>query len=147
MKYCRGKSFEQIDVADDFYEAYIRCLKPDKDHQIVSIPGFTCGLFACEIYLKVILSKQSEGSRSEKQHDLKQLFILLNDDQKEIIRRLNTDPEYNIDFLLDQIGNGFVEWRYIYEDGNENFGDKYPFLYTERFLSSFLPILQKIAKE
>ena len=42
---------------------------------------------------------------------------------------------------------GFVFWRYLYEDGNEGFGGGQPFLETETFLESYLPLIKAMAEK
>lgn len=45
MKYIRGCEIKQIEIADDFYEAYKRCFAANAKNQIVAIPAFVNGFF------------------------------------------------------------------------------------------------------
>ena len=140
MKYLRGEKINQIDIADDFFDAYKRCLNPNKNKRIVSIPAFVNGLFACELYLKFLSDKEINH-----EHDIKNIYNSLNDEIKKEIQKVPCNKKYNLDQLLKDIGKGFVEWRYIFEDDNHNFGNDYPFEYTQYFLETYLPVLSNIA--
>ena len=63
---------------------------------------------------------------------------------EEKYQKVNID---DIEFgnLLEKIKYGFEFWRYIYEDDNKDFESKYPFLYSERFLKVYLPLLKELA--
>lgn len=151
MRYIRGSEIKQDEMAEDFYEAYIRCLTPD-DNRIVSIPAFVNGFFACELYLKCILKENKTESTG---HDIEVLFHQLPLTLQENIKEIFIDNAkeflslHNISFdeLINKIAYGFEFWRYIYEDNNKTFEDKYPFAYSENFLKYFLPILVDISKQ
>ena len=156
MKYLRGCKIEQIDIADDFYEAYKRCFEgknPHKDEHgrivrdIVAIPGFVNGLFACELYFKWLLDIDDKVNeiKARKSHNIKELFDLLDESIKNELKENDYKSDYNLEDLLSKIGKGFVEWRYIFEDENENFGEQSPFLYTEEFLNNYLLTIKNIA--
>ena len=142
MKYIRGCKTTQIEIADDFYEAYKRCMKPDADNHIVSVPAFANGLFASELYIKVLLG---DKVRSIKDHNLKNLYELLEDNHKEELKSIKCDSRYTLESLLDNIGDGFIMWRYIFEEDNDNFGNGRPFEYSEYFLKVYLPVLKDMA--
>ena len=153
MKYLRGCEIKQNEIADDFYEAYRRCFEAKnpkvdefgiKVYEIVSVPGFVNGLFACELYLKCLLGDKLSQISKTRTHNLKSLYNKLDNDTKKILKDVQIDPKYKLEDLLKNIGNGFIAWRYIFEDGNEKFGDKHPFEYTEYFLKVYLPILKQL---
>lgn len=146
MKYIRGCKITQLDVADDFYDAYKICFNTGSN-RIYSIPGFVNGLFACELYLKILVGNKADSLKGNDRHNLNFLYELLEPCQKERLKSVYIDKRYNLEDLLKNIGEGFKEWRYIYEDDNEDFGDKYPFEYTEVFLKHYLEELSKMAHE
>ena len=151
MKYLRGCKINIKNVADDFYEAYQRCLESKEPiinenitiSKIVAIPAFVNGMFACELYLKCLIgNKEIEGDR----HNLKLLFDNLDDKHKEKIKAVPI-TEYNFEELLEELSDGFKTWRYIYEDENEKFGNGNPFKKTEEFLRIYLPVLKDITND
>jgi hypothetical protein len=145
MKYIRGCEITQFDTAQDFQEAYRRCFRPDSNNNIVAIPGFANGFFACEIYLKILIGKQVKG------HYLFDLFNQLSGEDKELLRQKYVpikQGNLSFDDFLKTVDHGFIFWRYIYEDDNEKeFNSDYPFLYSELFLNTYLPILELMAQE
>lgn len=144
MKYIRGCEVKQIDIADDFYDTYKICFSTGSN-RIYAIPGFVNGLFACELYLKILIGKKVNKLKGKKRHNLYALFNLLEDNEKEKLISIKNDRNYNLEDLLINIGDGFISWRYIYEDDNGDFGNQYPFLYTEVFLNNYSPILRALA--
>lgn len=154
MKYIRGCAVDQIIIADDFFEAYKRCLEGKNIHKdeygrmvgnIVAIPAFVNGLFACELYFKYLLGDKIKILEKREWHNLKKLYNVLDDNIKDKLKAVEFNPEYKLEDLLDDIGEGFKIWRYCFEDGNEKFGDKHPFLYTEYFINTYLPTIKEIA--
>lgn len=144
MKYLRGTKIEQFEIAEDFYEAYRRCFKANQNNEIVAIPAFVNGFFACEIFLKYLTNNRI------KSHDLFELYDALSDKEKDILKAIKFPKEYsNITFenFLKSIQYGFEFWRYIYEDENKEFEEKLPFLYSEHFLNTYLPVIYDLAKE
>ena len=139
MKFIRGSKVSIENIADDFYEAYHRCLISDQQNHIVAIPAFVNGLFACELYFKSLLKTENNCH----EHNLKKLFDLLDEEYKKEIQSVKSNDKNTLDDLLSKIGDGFKIWRYLYEDNNENFGEGYPFDYTESFLKSYLPVIKK----
>lgn len=153
MKKIRGCAVDQIIIADDFFEAYKRCLEGKNIHKdecggmvgnIVAIPAFVNGLFACELYFKYLLGNKIKIIDKKERHDLKKLYDILDDDIKDELKEVKCNSEYALEKLLDDIGDGFKVWRYFFEDGNEKFGDKYPFLYTDSFVKTYLPVIKDI---
>ena len=122
-----GLSTNILASADDFYEAYKRCLEGKRTRQeggtivsdIVSIPAIVNGSFACELYLKFI------GDYKGKEHRLNEIFNSLTEDLKNAILDEKTISDLNkisvryghqnFDELFEEMGNTFVEWRYIFE--------------------------------
>lgn len=154
MKQLRGSEINQKEIGDDFYGAYKRCFEGKNQHQnqygiivsgIVAIPGFVNGLFACEIYFKYLLGDRVSKITGKDRHNLKVLFDNLDEEFKEELYSITCKKEYTLDKLLFEIGEGFMKWRYIYEDGNETFGNNFPFCYTKYFLETFLPVINRIA--
>ncbi len=140
--------------ADDFFEAYKRCLECKnwrKDEygrnvaDIDSIPAIVNGAFACELYIKSLLPTQ------EKEHNLKLLFEMLPPDFQESIRNEVNDKfkdyaAYTFDMRLDDSANAFINWRYIHE---EEHTEGYMGCYVNElptFFGYLLPILQRLAK-
>ncbi len=150
MKYIRGCEIKQIEIADDFYEAYKRCFAANDKNQIVAIPAFVNGFFACELYLKSILSANDITSSG---HNIETLFNKLPTElqktiENEFLNEAKSIYVFNsIEFneLLKKISLGFEFWRYIYEDENKEFEEKLPFAYSENFLNIFLPIVEGVA--
>ena len=154
MKYIRGCEVKLLDVAQDFYEAYQRCWAPH-DSYYVSIPAFSNGFFACELFIKHILANDNKKII---EHNLSLLFHNLPDNIQEAIKKEYSVEaqeflsKYNISFdeLLEKIATGFEFWRYVFEDKNratEVFEKDFPFAYSEGFLQHFLPIISRIASD
>ncbi len=66
-----------IEIADDFFEAYKRCIKPQDIHRdnygrtvgyAVNVPAIVNASFACELYLKNMINTET------KEHNLKNLY-------------------------------------------------------------------------
>lgn len=119
-------------IADDFYDAFHRCLegknvRVDEYHRIcadiVSIPAIVNGSFALELYLKGMLSK---GLRKRiKTHRIAKLYVLLKPDLQMAIRQSvesQLRPPFAFDSCLKGIDNSFEQWRYIYEKKDFGFG-------------------------
>ena len=94
MKYIRGCKINQIEIADDFYKAYERCLASDANGQYVSVPAFANGMFACELYFKSLL-----GSNI-KEHNLKILFDSLDVTIRKELEAVKCDCEFSLGVLL-----------------------------------------------
>jgi hypothetical protein len=144
MEYLRGKKITHLDQANDFEEAYRRCFEPRDGNRIVAIPGFANGFFACELYLNFLSGNKERG------HGIGFLYSKLNElQQNKLISEYKRAPIENLSFetFLEKIDNGFIFWRYLYQDKNKEFEEKYPFYYSELFLKIFLPLLKKIAEE
>lgn len=156
MKNMRNCIVNQKEIADDFYEAYRRCFEGKNLHRdeygrmvssIVAIPGFVNGLFACELYFKFLLGNKVNQLKGKDRHNLKSLFYILDESYKKELSSVKCDPRYTLDGLLSDIGEGFISWRYLFEDGNENFGQGRPFEFTEYFLKTYLQFIEKIASK
>ena len=147
MKMLRRCSFDQKDIADDFYGAYKRCIMTDRDNRHYLIPAYTNGLFACELYLKYLLGDKVTKIKKSKRHNLKILFDNLDEKYKNELFMIICDIRYNLNQLLDDIGDGYNNWRYIFEDGNDNFGSGRPIEYSDYFLKTYLPKLEEMTAE
>lgn len=155
MNYNRGCQVNIKNVADDFFEAYLRCFEGQSKTlvngnittQIVAIPGFCNGFFACELYLKFLSGERINSIPNNKRHNLKILYDKLDENYKQELRSTNACCDnLTLEELLDKIGDGFIMWRYIFEEQNESFGDGHPFKYSEDFLKAYLPKLKQIAE-
>lgn len=141
-----------LSQADDFCEAFHRCTQgknPAIDefgrtkYAVVNIPAIVNAAFACELYLKSLLGKKGE-------HNLKNLFELLDTDKQEQIRsyvdkKFDKHCIYSFDFCLKRAANVFIEWRYIYE---ENHTDGFMGCFINEYLiffSYFTEILKNLA--
>lgn len=152
MKYMRGCEIKQIDIADDFYEAYRRCFAANGKNKIVAIPAFANGFFACELYLKSILKATAISATG---HSIAELFHQIPEElqvkaEKEFSNKASgflTSYSISFDELINNISLGFEFWRYVYEDANKPFEEDYPFAYSEQFLQVFLPIIAEIAND
>lgn len=154
MKYIRGCEIKQNEIANDFYEAYKRCFDANAENQIVALPAFVNGFFACELYLKSILSANNiNPPKNSSGHNIEELFNQLPTELKKTIenkfsneaKSINGLNSIEFNELLKKISLGFEFWRYIYEDENKLFENEYPFAYSEKFLNIFLPIIKCIA--
>lgn len=144
MKYLRGSKISQIDIADDFYDAYKICFSTGSN-RIYAIPGFVNGLFACELYLKIMIGNKIQNLHGKDRHNLYSLYCLLEDSEKDILKSVKSDKDFPFEELLKNVGDGYINWRYLYEEGNEGFGQGKPFLYTEIILENYLPTLKMMA--
>ena len=151
MNFIRGSKITEIEIADDFYEAYKRCFESknqitdEYSHEcssIVAIPGFVNGLFACELYFKILLKDKIKCMHT---HNLKELFEELDSKSKEYLQSINNDSSYTLEDLLNQIGDGFKMWRYIFENESNSFGSGRPFEYSQIFLNKYLHLLKQMA--
>ena len=141
MKYIRGCKIDKLGIADDFYEAYIRCSNSNNDNHFVAIPAFVNGLFACELYFKCMLNKNIN------EHNLKIFFDMLDKRKQKELEDVDCDERYTLELLLNGIGNGFEVWRYCFEEEHKDFEENRPFEYTDYFLKTYLPVLKRMAQK
>lgn len=148
-----GFETEIIDIANDFYEAYLRCLEGKKTHtdeygRIISsnvgVPAIVNGAFACELYMKSMIPKANWQKCG---HNLQLLLLQLPNDKQAQIREAVTS---NLDLqfhsykeYLTALSNCFGFWRYIHE--KENFGIV-GFNGTIKALSIFLDTIRGLIK-
>lgn len=138
-----------IETANDFYEAFKRCNKEKNFRKengveiadVVNIPAIVNGCFACELYFKTLLKRYSK-----KEHNLYKLFCCLRKKEKELIKtklgNLIQDSifqyrKFTFEEILQDIGNAFVDWRYIFEE------EHMPGFYGNR-INRFIPALHII---
>ena len=134
MVYIRGCFVSIKDTADDFYEAYNRCFEAKEntvlgikdETQIVSIPGFVNGFFACELYIKFLLGDRVNKINRKNSHNIKILYHSLDKKYKNSLKQVKPYPNYTIGELLNKIGNGYIAWRYVFEGKYISFGNKEP---------------------
>lgn len=70
---------------------------------------------SAEIGLKALLMK--EGKTVPRQHDLKSLFLSLDQPLQEEIIQASVAPGEDFSTLLEANKRSFIEWRYFYEGG------------------------------
>ena len=141
-----------VDVADDFYEAYVRCGEEKNFRKIadgrytadvVNIPVIVNGVFALELYLKSLVSERKRKSIG---HDISKLFSAIDHKYQEKIKeRVEKELkmwQQTFDDALQGISNAFEHWRYIYEKPDFGYGLN-PCLHT---LPLFLDPLREIIK-
>ena len=142
-----------LDIANDFYEAYNRCGEGKNPRieggrhvtDVVNVPRLVNGLFACELYLKSMLTEQTW--KGPDGHNLKALFSLLpKETQREMMEAISAKYNWQfhtVDESFEIISNGFQFWRYIHE--SEDFGDL-GLNGTLRVLPAFLETFREFAK-
>ena len=142
-----------INIADDFYEAYLRCLEgknPTVDEfnrtrfEVVNIPAIVNGAFAIELYIKS-MSPLSNKELVQKKHSISKLLLTLNQStQDEIKREVESQLEkhFKYDDCLKGINNAFAFWRYIHTKPDLGFGLNN----TLNVLPIFLETIRNIAK-
>ncbi len=105
----------------------------------------TNGFFAVELYLKLIYSfdyweknerikvEPSNSTQFSNGHNLKELYVCIDDNSKTEIMKLL--PDFNKEQLLENLEkyrDGFMEWRYFFEKGSIE-GD---FSFLSKFLKA-----------
>lgn len=74
--------------------------------------------FSCELFIKAIMIKRSPTNEIQYEHNLKKLFKLLDEGDKQAIEAsYSAKCNKPLDNLLTESGNAFVEWRYALEKG------------------------------
>lgn len=118
-------STDIINIADDFYEAYLRCrerktivndFNDEVRGTIVNVPAIVNGTFALELYLKSYISKKH---RRKLEHHISDIFFALKPNIQDQIRNI-VIPKFkntvlSFDEALKCLNNAFKRWRYIYE--------------------------------
>lgn len=103
------------------------------------VPSIVNLAFACELYLKSLIS---DGESRVEGHKWEELFEKLpNDELRDNIR--NSPPfkgDDDFDAHLCECGNAFVDWRYIFEHNKPKSIDLI-------FLENFCSVLHDLAKE
>ena len=147
--------------ADDFVEAYQRCIRgenPEVDEygrvhsHFIAIPAVVNAAFACELYLKYLIGLKIEEISPKERHDLKALYFMLDTPLQNQIRQYVeanwTQPDgRSFDDLLGRAKDVFVLWRYIFENEHT---DGYMGCFVNEYLSFFelfIAILKKLAHE
>lgn len=138
-----------LSVADDFYEAYLRCIEgknPTKDefnrtrYEVTNIPAIVNGAFAIELYIKSRLVKKTRG------HNLRTLFSKLDKETKD---RIRSEIESKIDKRFTSfskqfwtIAKAFEYWRYIHEKNDFGYGLNVTINNISIFVETFRKILR-----
>ena len=150
-----------LSIADDFKEAYRRCVRgedPEVDEygrtfcHFVGVPAIVNAAFACELYLKSLLGEKIKEIDHREWHDLKALYSQLDTPlQNQIREYVEThwiQPDgHSFDDQLERAKDVFVSWRYIFE---EKHTDGYMGCFINehlKFFELFITILQKLACE
>lgn len=103
--------------ADRYFVASQIILRHNTHHDLVPVV-FTNLAFSCELFLKSILFKFKEDSKTIREHKLYELYKLIPSDQQNEIRLYYEKiPEAQTDFtlLLQEVSETFVFARYIHE--------------------------------
>ena len=139
-------------IADDFYEAYLRCrqgvtIQGDNRNyctHVVNVPAIVNGSFAIELYLKSMI--KIKKSKMTKTHSIKKLFDMLEKDAKKSVVDKITKGK-NLDFTFQEsiaaLDDAFSFWRYIHE--KDNFG--HGFAKTMTILPIFVDAIREEAKK
>ena len=83
--------------------------------EVVNVSAIVNAVFACELYLKLLIKSETRG------HNLEILFDRLEPGDKDSIKisiteKLKSDSlEKGFDYYLKGISDDFAYWRYIYE--------------------------------
>ena len=137
--------------AEDFYEAFKRCLKEmpyessSSKGTIVSIPAIVNGAFSLELYFKLLTK------RYYRTHHLSELFLHIDNKTRKMIIN-NTLPKLNeiyqykdssFEDILNDIDDLFVEWRYIFSNNKQAgfFGNR-----INRYIPALTLLLDEISK-
>ena len=124
MKYDFSTSI--IDTADDFYEAYKRCVEGKNGHEnedgiwqdsVVNIPAIVNGAFACELYIKSLLP---EEEHRKMRHHIKVGYSKLSLNHQEniktnVLKNPIVEQLGGFDICLSALATCFERWRYIFE--------------------------------
>jgi len=145
-------STDILSQADDFAEAFYRCLKGTNFRvdewnravsHIVAIPAIVNGAFACELYLKSMNPKKGE-------HHLKVLYEGLEEKTKKRISsnvesKLNGAPWFKgFSYHLSRASNTFYQWRYIFE---EKHSEGFYGTFINEFIAFFSTFIKELQNE
>lgn len=106
--------------------------------------------FACEVYLKLLLTHQEFDLKTLKQSERHNLFVLFKNTNNEFKVNFYSyfssefSEKANEDFLnkeIEKIANVFIKWRYIYENIEEAKAVNYG------FLNAFCEYLNDLCKQ
>lgn len=143
-----------IKIADDFYEAYLRC-KEGKNktsdefnttsYEVVNVPAIVNGAFAIELYIKG-LSHLSNRELKSKKHSIKALLLTLEppiqeDIRKEVEHKLDKNQTY--EECLKCIDKAFVFWRYIHTKKGFGFGLNKTLNYLDVFFDAIRVVVKR----
>ena len=106
--------------------------------------------FACEVYLKLLLTHQGFDLKTLKQSERHNLFVLFKNTNNDFKIKFYSyfiseySEKANEDFLnkeIEQIANVFIKWRYIYENIEEAKA------VNSGFLNAFCEYLNDLCKQ
>lgn len=106
--------------------------------------------FACEVYLKLLLTHQGFDLKTLKQSERHNLFVLFKNTNNDFKIKFYSyfiseySEKANEDFLnkeIEKIANVFIKWRYIYENIEEAKAVNYG------FLNAFCEYLNNLCKQ
>ena len=106
--------------------------------------------FACEVYLKLLLTHQEFDLKTLKQSERHNLFVLFKNTNNEF--KVNFYSYFSSEFIekanedflnkeIEKIANVFIKWRYIYENIEEAKAVNYG------FLNAFCEYLNDLCKQ
>ena len=106
-----------VNEADAFLSVARDCVQSIEDFLAGKMYPFAVNIsFACELYLKAVMIRRSEESGYIRGHDLKTLFENLEKaDQTAIPERYERKCRVPLDWLLEESGKAFEDWRYALE--------------------------------
>lgn len=124
--------------AKTFIIAAKRCeekvLLPNGKYEIALIPGLVCRVFSVELSFKAIIKAKGGNGRG---HKLEKLFKEIPEAERSLIIKETSLSESQFYEKLCAVSNAFVDWRYIYEKGQENLDYK--------FLTDLAGAVQKVS--
>lgn len=137
--------------ADDFYEAYQRCLEGKNPREkgsttvysIVAVPAIVNAAFACELYFKFLIGEERQS------HNLLGFYSALPKEiQSEIdncYKQYARDESDTARKAIDYVKKAFVEWRYLYKE--DNVCQSNPTRLNEflRIFEILVPLLKRLA--
>ena len=94
-----------LNIADDFYEAYLRCAEgknPTVDeynrtrYEVVNVPAIVNGAFAIELYIKS-MSRAGKRKLQKMKHNIKDLLLTLDQSIQDEIKQICDKLEFSVE--------------------------------------------------
>ena len=101
----------------------------------MAFPAIVCAAFSAEVGLKTMLERLGIPAKG---HDLRALLLKLPGEQQHAIFKATGMSMEDFAGQLAHSRNAFVDWRYIYENDNENF-------ISIKFLGVFASAVEAVA--